>query len=65
MYEAQRSDGEEFNEFVDRVGPESLTEAIQDLALKPEFSMDSMKEFIDWEREGLYVMERGEGECAV
>ena len=25
----------------------------------------TMDEFIDWERDGLYVLERGEGECAV
>ncbi|MEE8422171.1 MAG: nitrite/sulfite reductase [Dehalococcoidia bacterium] len=65
MYEAQRSAGEEFNDFVARVTPEAFAETIKDLAVKPEFSMETMQEFIDWEREGLYVLERGEGECAV
>ena len=65
LYEAQRQGEEEFNDFFDRVGREPFEEALRDLALPPEFSLDNMGEFIDWEREGLYVMERGEGECAV
>ena len=39
--------------------------ATEDLALPPEFSIATMEEFVDWERDGLYVLERGEGECAV
>ena len=39
--------------------------AVADLSLPPEFSMDGMGEFIDWDRDGLYVLERGEGECAI
>jgi hypothetical protein len=31
----------------------------------PEFAPTDIQEFIDWEREALYVVERGEGECAV
>ncbi|MCH8199924.1 MAG: nitrite/sulfite reductase [Chloroflexi bacterium] len=65
LYEDQRDDGEEFNAFVERVGPETFTAAIDDLKVAPEFSMEAMQEFIDWERDGLYVLERGEGECAV
>ena len=65
MYEAQRNDGEEFNDFVDRVGKEAFEKVIADLNTPPQFSMDTMPEFIDWERDGLYVLERGEGECAV
>ncbi len=47
------------------MGKDPFEAAVADLTLPPEFSMDSMNEFIDWEREGLYVLERGEGECAV
>jgi sulfite reductase (ferredoxin) len=65
-YEANRADGtEEFNSFVDRVGSKVFENLVQDLALPPEFSVHGMDEFIDWEREGLYVLERGEGECAI
>lgn len=65
LYEAGRKDDEEFNDFFDRVGKEPFEAAVQDLTLPPEFSVQTMDEFIDWDREGLYVLERGEGECAV
>jgi sulfite reductase beta subunit-like hemoprotein len=65
MYERDRSAGEDFNSFVDRVGFDPFEAVIKDLTLPPEFSLEAMNEFIDWEREGLYVLERGEGECAV
>jgi sulfite reductase beta subunit-like hemoprotein len=65
-YEANRADDtEEFNAFVDRVGSKVFENLLTDLALPPEFSVHAMEEFIDWERDGLYVLERGEGECAV
>ena len=65
LYEGERSDGEEFNDFFYRVGKAPFEDAVKDLTLPPEFSIQTMDEFIDWEREGLYVLERGEGECAV
>ena len=65
LYEGERRDGEEFNDFFDRVGKDPFEAAVRDLTLPPEFSVEAMDEFIDWEREGLYVLERGEGECAV
>ncbi|MFN8639742.1 MAG: nitrite/sulfite reductase [Dehalococcoidia bacterium] len=65
MYERDRTAGEEFNTFADRVGTQPFEDAIKDLTLPPEFSLEAMDSFIDWEREGLYVLERGEGECAI
>ena len=65
IYEQGRNDGEEFNDFVNRVSTAPFQETINDLNVAPEFSMDTMPEFIDWDRDGLYVVERGEGECAV
>ena len=65
LYEAERNDGEEFNDYFDRVGRDPFEAAVKDLTLPPEFSIKTMDEFIDWERDGLYVLERGEGECAV
>lgn len=65
MYERDRNAGEEFNAFVDRVGTQPFENEIKDLTLPPEFSLEAMDSFIDWEREGLYVLERGEGECAI
>ncbi|HRC61672.1 MAG TPA: nitrite/sulfite reductase [Dehalococcoidia bacterium] len=65
-YEAERqSPDEEFNAFFDRVGPAPFDALLGDLTIPPEFSLDNMGEFIDWERDGLYVLERGEGECAI
>ncbi|MPZ97777.1 MAG: nitrite/sulfite reductase [Dehalococcoidia bacterium] len=65
VYQAERQDGEPFNDFFDRVGVAPFEAAVKDLTLTPEFSTDNLQEFIDWEREGLYVLERGEGECAI
>ena len=65
VYEAGRTAGEPFNTFFARVGVAPFEAAVQDLTLTPDFSTDSIQEFVDWEREGLYVLERGEGECAV
>jgi sulfite reductase beta subunit-like hemoprotein len=65
VYEGGRQPGEEFNAFVDRVGAKPFEAAVQDLTVTPKFATDNFQEFIDWEREGLYVLERGEGECAV
>ncbi len=65
-YQANRASAdEEFTAFVERVGTAPFEAVVKDLTLPPEFSVHSMQEFIDWERDGLYVLERGEGECAV
>ena len=65
-YEANRATAtEEFNAFVDRVGVAPFENLVQDLTVPPEFAITNMTEFIDWERDGLYILERGEGECAV
>ena len=65
VYQSQRNEGEAFNAFFDRVGVKPFETAVQDLTITPEFGTGNIQEFVDWEREGLYVLERGEGECAV
>ena len=65
IYEEQRQNGEEFNDTVDRIGPKVFEDAIRDLTVAPAFSVDTVEEFMDWERDVIYVLERGEGECAV
>ena len=65
LYQRERKDGEEFNAFFDRVGEEPFLAAAQDLTLPPDFGPDTLPMFIDWERDGLYILQRGEGECAV
>jgi sulfite reductase (ferredoxin) len=65
-YEAGRNRGEPFNAFVDRVGIAGFEELVKgDLSLPPEFSLESMTEFIDWNRDVPFEVIRGEGECAV
>ena len=58
-------ESERFNDFLDRVGLEELTE----VALAAERSVSEAAAgsdfYVDWERTNLYKLERGEGECAV
>jgi sulfite reductase beta subunit-like hemoprotein len=63
-YQANRREGEVFNDFVDRTGLGEFEELIKDLSVAVKFDDDHQQEFIDWNRSGLYKLERGEGECA-
>jgi sulfite reductase (ferredoxin) len=65
LYEADRSEDEEFNAFAERVGAEAFEGEIKDLTLPAEFSLETMQQFIDWNRSSPYKVERGEGECAI
>jgi sulfite reductase beta subunit-like hemoprotein len=64
-YEGTRSDGEQFNAFVERVGTTQFEELVKDLSLPPEFNLETMNHFIDWSRSEPFEVIRGEGECAV
>jgi sulfite reductase beta subunit-like hemoprotein len=64
-YEAERNDGEAFNDFVERVGEASFEDKVRDLSLPVEFSLETITEFIDWDRKVPFQVIRGEGECAV
>jgi len=65
LYEAQRNDGEEFNAYAERTGAETFEAEVKDLTLPAEFSLETMQQFIDWNRSSPYKVERGEGECAI
>jgi sulfite reductase beta subunit-like hemoprotein len=65
LYEAERIGGEAFNDFAERVGTARFEEEIAELAMPAEFSLETMDQFIDWNRAEPYKVERGEGECAV
>jgi sulfite reductase (ferredoxin) len=65
LYEAERDDGEEFNAFAERTGAEPFEAAIKELTMPAEFSLETMQQFIDWQRSSPYKVERGEGECAI
>jgi sulfite reductase beta subunit-like hemoprotein len=65
MYEAEREDGEAFNAFAERVGESRFEDEVRPLAMPVEFSLETMNEFIDWNRNQPFQVIRGEGECAV
>ncbi len=64
-YEANREDGEEWNEYIARAGTGDLEALAKDLSLPAEFGLETMSEFIDWNRKVPFEVIRGEGECAV
>jgi len=64
-YQRERVDGEPFNAFVARVGTASFEALVKDLSLPPDFALETMNQFIDWNRNEPFAVIRGEGECAV
>jgi sulfite reductase beta subunit-like hemoprotein len=64
-YEANRNDGEEWNDFTERVGTAELEGLVKDLSMPVDFGLESMNTFIDWNRNVPFEVIRGEGECAV
>ena len=65
QYEANRNDGEEWNEYLARVGAAALEAEVKDLSLPVDFGLETMNTFIDWNRDVPFEVIRGEGECAV
>ncbi|MEA2283463.1 MAG: hypothetical protein QOK21_4070, partial [Solirubrobacteraceae bacterium] len=64
-YESERDEGEVFNAYVARVGTKEFEDAVRDLAMPVEFGLETMNDFIDWNRNVPFQVIRGEGECAV
>jgi sulfite reductase beta subunit-like hemoprotein len=64
LYQAERQDGELFREFAARVGTKAFEDAVKDLTMPIEFSLETMNHFIDWSRNVPFQVIRGEGECA-
>jgi sulfite reductase (ferredoxin) len=64
-YEANRNDGEEWNDFAQRVGTTELEGLVKDLSMPVDFGLETMNQFIDWNRNVPFEVIRGEGECAV
>ncbi len=65
LYEGERAEGEEFNAFAERAGAARFEAEVKDLTLPAEFSLETLQQFIDWNRSSPYKVERGEGECAI
>ena len=49
-YEASREDGEAWGAFTERVGTGELEALVKDLSMPVEFGLETMNEFIDWNR---------------
>jgi sulfite reductase (ferredoxin) len=64
-YEANRREGEEWNDFAERVGTGELEGLVKDLSMPVDFGLETMNTFIDWNRNVPFEVIRGEGECAV
>jgi sulfite reductase beta subunit-like hemoprotein len=64
-YEAEREEGEAFNDFTARVGTKAFEDQVRDLAMPVEFGLETMTTFIDWNKDVPFQVVRGEGECAV
>ena len=60
-YQAQRHTAEAFNAFVNRVGTGPFERLIADLSLPVTFDDEHLNEFIDWNQNRVYKLERGEG----
>ena len=65
LYEGERRDSEAFNDFVERLGIARFEEEIKELSMPADFSLETLDQFIDWNRAEPYKVERGEGECAI
>ncbi len=65
-YKDNRADKtEKFNQFLDRVGLEQLTEVAIAAEESAKEAAPGSDMYVDWERTNIYKLERGEGECAV
>ena len=65
FYESDRQDGESFQAFTGRVGAGEFESRVRELAMPVEFNLQNMNHFIDYTKDVPFVVERGEGECAV
>lgn len=64
-YEAERLEGEDFNGFAGRVGTKAFEDKVRDLSMPVDFTIETMNTFIDWTKKVPFVVQRGEGECAI
>ncbi len=64
-YQANRNEDESWNDFVERIGTTELEDLVKDLSMPVDFGLETMNQFIDWNRDVPFEVIRGEGECAV
>ena len=63
-FRSNRDPGEGFSAFVERMGLEVFRELLSEFTHVPP-PIDDVWNFIDWDSTRMYILERGEGECAV
>ena len=61
----RKNENELFNQFLKRVGLEEITAIAVKAQEIGEAAAPGSDIYVDWERQDLYKLERGEGECAV
>jgi sulfite reductase beta subunit-like hemoprotein len=64
-YKDRRNDGELFKDFVERVGVGEFESLLVGFKEVPQLNRDTIDQYMDWDKTIKYVLERGEGECAV
>lgn len=64
-FEKNHNDSEVFKDYVLRVGNEHFEGVLAEFKEVPELNKDTLDQYIDWEKTVKYILERGEGECAV
>ncbi len=64
-YEGSRQEGEGWGAFVQRTGTSELEALVKELSMPVDFGLETMNQFIDWNRDVPFQVIRGEGECAV
>ena len=64
-YKSDRNQGEQFKDYVVRVGVEKIEPLLVEFKEIPELNRESLDLYMDWDKTAKYQLERGEGECAV
>jgi sulfite reductase beta subunit-like hemoprotein len=64
-YTEQRNEGEPFKDFVVRVGVKSFEPILESFKETRELDRESLSSYMDWDKTVKYILERGEGECAI
>jgi len=65
FYKENRHDGEEFSQLVDRLGVKAFEPLAAPYREVPALSDATVDTYMDWSKDMLYKLERGEGECSV
>ena len=65
FYQDQRDEGEPFKDFAARLGAPAFEPILQEFKEVGELNRDTIQTYMDWDKTVKYVLERGEGECAL